>query len=154
MRPIINITPLIDVLLVLIIIFMVVAPLRPYSFKTRVPQEPKPDRREITNIQTIVAAIGPDGSVRLNSESGLGSIDDLTKLTERLRTIFDERNNNGDVSESFADAPERPYADRIERSVFVKAPKGAGYGRVAKLIDAVKSAGAFPIALQIDELEN
>lgn len=39
-RPNINVTPLIDVMLVLLIIFMVVSPLKPSSFKARVPAEP------------------------------------------------------------------------------------------------------------------
>ena len=43
-RPIINVTPLIDVLLVLLIIFMVVTPMRPSSFKARIPSKPISDR--------------------------------------------------------------------------------------------------------------
>ena len=52
-KPVINVTPLIDVLLVLLIIFMVVAPLKPSSFRARVPAEPLPATRQIDpNINT------------------------------------------------------------------------------------------------------
>ena len=43
--------------------------------------------------------------------------------------------------------------DGIERTVFIKAPKGMAYGKVVKVVDAVKLAGAAPISLQIDGLE-
>ncbi len=153
-KPIINVTPLIDVLLVLLIIFMVVAPLKPSSFKTRVPQNPTNDDRVRPNDRTLVAAVDKDGSIRLNKESGLGDTSDPSKLVDRLRDVFDKRQANNDISESFADDAGRPFTDRIERSVFIKAPKGTGYGKVAGLIDAVKMAGAYPISLQIDDLEN
>ena len=60
---------------------------------------------------------------------------------------------NGDVSDSFADDPNRPMTDRIERTVFIKAPRSLDYGSVARVVDAVKLAGAYPISLQIDDLE-
>lgn len=153
-KPAINVTPLIDVLLVLLIIFMVVAPLKPSSFKTRLPQEPRKDELAGVNDHVLVAAIQRDGSIRLNSESGLGSDADTSKLTDRLRKIFELRSENNDLAESATEDPGRPFADRVERSVFVKAPLGTEYGRVARLIDAVKSAGAYPISLQIENLEN
>jgi biopolymer transport protein ExbD len=40
----------------------------------------------------------------------------------------------------------------VPRAVFIKAPPNLDYGSVAKVVDAVKTAGADPIALQIDEL--
>ena len=45
-KPNINVTPLIDVLLVLLIIFMVVSPIKPTDFKTKIPQESKQDGAE------------------------------------------------------------------------------------------------------------
>ena len=152
-KPTINVTPLIDVLLVLLIIFMVVAPLKPSSFKTRVPQEPIEDAIVHPHPDTLVALVDKDGELRLNTESGLGDITDTSKLVTRLREVFDQRIANNDISESFADDSGRPFNDRIERSVFIKAPKGTGYGKVAGLIDAVKLAGAYPISLQIDGLD-
>jgi len=43
-------------------------------------------------------------------------------------------------------------AEKIEKTVFIKAPRSIDYGSVTKLIDAVKIAGANPISLQIDDL--
>ena len=60
---------------------------------------------------------------------------------------------NGSVSTSFASDPERPVSDLAERTVFIKAPRSLDYGSVARVVDAVKMAGAFPISLQIDDLE-
>ncbi len=45
-----------------------------------------------------------------------------------------------------------PEADKIEKTVFIKAPRSIDYGKVAKLIDAVSLSGANPISLQIDDL--
>lgn len=151
-RPNINVTPLIDVLLVLLIIFMVVAPLKPSGFNTRVPNEQSRDARVVTHPDTLVASLENDGSIRLNQESGLGTSIDASKLTERLKLVFEQRIANGDISDSIADAPDRPMSDRIERTVFIRAPRAAGYGQVARIVDAVKVAGAFPISLQIDDL--
>ncbi|MEP6944635.1 MAG: biopolymer transporter ExbD [Acidobacteriota bacterium] len=152
-KPHVNVTPLIDVLLVLLIIFMVVAPMKPSSFKARIPQEPTNDDRTDPNTNTLVATLARDGSLSLNREHDLGTVDDPSKLIERLRSAFAERIANGSVSTTYAEEPDRPIGDRIERTVFIKAPHAAGYGEVAKLVDAVKTAGAFPINLQIDDLQ-
>lgn len=152
-KPHINVTPLIDVLLVLLIIFMVVAPLKPSSFKTRTPPEPqKYDSAEI-NPKTLIVFIGADSSLKLNKETGMGTVNEASSLIKRLMEVFDQRIANGDVSESFADDPTRPTKDRIERTVFIKAPRSLDYGSVANVLDAVKTAGAFPISLQIDDLD-
>ena len=151
-KPNINVTPLIDVLLVLLIIFMVVTPLKPSSFKTRIPSEQRANDPGKTNPKTLVVMIGEDSSIRLNDGSGKGTVDDSGALISRLKEIFADRIENGDVSDSFADSADRPMTDRIERAVFIKAPRAIGYGRVARAVDAVKVAGAFPISLQIDDL--
>ena len=150
--PHINVTPLIDVLLVLLIIFMVITPLKTSSFKARIPHKSEMPAHVPPYPDTLVAAI-EQGSLRLNKEDGLGTPDDPRLLVERLQDIFRQREANGNVSSVFADDPERPQTDRIERTVFVKAPTSLDYGSVAKVIDAVKMAGAYPISLQIDDLE-
>lgn len=152
-RPNINVTPLIDVLLVLLIIFMVVTPLKPSSFKARVPAEEKNVSEVQPNINTLAVILAADSSIKLNNESSLGNANDTEKLIERLRTVFNERISNGNVSDSFASDPNRPFNDRIERTVFIKAPRSIGYGTVARVVDAVKLAGAYPISLQIDHLD-
>jgi len=151
-KPNINVTPLIDVLLVLLIIFMVVSPLKPNGFKARIPAESKNDPNVAVNINTLVAVVENDGSLRLNNESNLGTTTDTATLTKRLQSVLAARIESGQISERFADDAERPPSDRIERTVFIKAPRTAGYGEVARVVDAVKLAGAFPISLQIDDL--
>ena len=136
-RPEINVTPLIDVLLVLLIIFMVVAPIRPSGFNTRIPSEPSKDARVDVNPDTLVVSYLPNSEIRLNNETVAATIEITESLTVRLREVFAQRRANLND----------------QRTVFIKAPKELNYGDVVKLIDAVKAAGADPISLQIDDLE-
>lgn len=152
-KPHINVTPLIDVLLVLLIIFMVVAPLKPSSFKARVPAESENIDPVTENPKTLVVIVAADSTLKLNKEIGMGTVDDPSNLVSRLRDVFSKRIANGDVSEMFADDSDRPTADKIERTVFIKAPSSIDYGSVARVVDAVKLSGAYPISLQIDHLE-
>ena len=151
-RPEINVTPLIDVLLVLLIIFMCVTPLKPKSFHARIPSEPINDGGQ-PDPRSLAVVIGNDHSLMLNAEKGLGSTDDTDKLIERLKAVFADRVTNGDVSATFGETPGRPFDDKAERTVFIKAPKTLDYGSVARVVDAVKLAGAYPISLQIDRLD-
>ncbi len=62
-KPVINITPLIDILLVLLIIFMVIAPLKPHRFEVSLPSdkqggEPHP--------LTLIVTVNPDQTLKLN----------------------------------------------------------------------------------------
>lgn len=143
-RPEINVTPLIDVLLVLLIIFMIVTPIKPSTFKTKIPQEPTRDPRITTNPDTLIVIIDKDENLSLNKEAGLGMVSDPQKMIDRLRFIFEKRTENYALSAS-GDAV-------IPRHVFIKAPRELDYGSVAKVVDAVKMSGADPIALQIDDL--
>ena len=148
-KPQINVTPLIDVLLVLLIIFMVITPTKPSAFKARVPAEPKNDLIAEPNPKTIVISVGQDSSLTLNREVPAATVQDPAKLIERLETIFDERARNFVYAESAAgDA-----TTRVERTVFIKAPKNLSYGSVARVVDAVKVGGGDPISLQIDDLQ-
>jgi len=152
-KPDINVTPLIDVLLVLLIIFMVVTPLKPSTFKARIPSNTDHDGPIIPNPDTLIVFIGADSSLKLNKQIELGTVNVPSTLIDRLKNVFAERIVNGNVSASFADDPNRPTNDRIERMVFIKAPRSLDYGSVANVVDAVKLAGAYPISLQIDDLE-
>lgn len=152
-KPTINVTPLIDVLLVLLIIFMVVAPLRPSSFKTRIPSEGSDLSNGDPNPLLLVAAIESDGSLSLNSQREVGTAADPSKLTERLRKVFAERKASVQDSIASSKDPEPSGDVSVERTVFVKAPRNASYGAVAAVIDAVKLSGAYPIGLRIDGLQ-
>ena len=84
-EPYINVTPLIDVLLVLLIIFMVVTPLKPSRFKADIPtqRDPNEDLSKLKpNPLTLVVSIAPDLSIKLNAES-LGSVNDTAPLAQR-----------------------------------------------------------------------
>ncbi len=151
-KPNINVTPLIDVLLVLLIIFMIVSPVKPTDFKAKIPQEPK----EIANINphpdTLVVIINADSTLRLNTENNHGSVQNSAKLTERLTQIFRERTENRAYAEDKTARTDLSEDEKIQKTVFIKAPRPLDYGSVVKVIDAVKIAGASPISLQIDDL--
>jgi biopolymer transport protein ExbD len=150
-KPIINVTPLIDVLLVLLIIFMVAVPLRPHRFIARLPSPPlqhadKPD------IRTLVVIVGLDRTIHLNGLSDMGTLDDLSKLTTRLVELFAERTRNRVYRDDMMARTDLPDEDRIEKTVFIRAPRSLSYGEVARLIDALKGTGASSIGLQLDGL--
>lgn len=147
-KPQINVTPLIDVLLVLLIIFMVVTPLKPSVFEAKIPAEPDRDITVSPDPRTIVVSIKSDSTLRLNRDDLAVSVDDPKLLIEQLSIVFEQRT----VNQVFADDPAGQLA-RIEKTVFIKAPRGLDYGSVAKVVDAVKTAGANPVSLQIDGLE-
>jgi biopolymer transport protein ExbD len=143
--PYINVTPLIDVLLVLLIIFMVVTPLKPSRFEAKIPTEPDPnqDMSQIKpNPLTLVVSISSDLQLKLNQD-GMGSVNDTAPLSSRLSGLFDQRKR---------DRAFRTGTEEVEKTVFVKAPRSLKYGDVVKVIDAIKGAGANPVGLQIDDL--
>lgn len=143
--PHINVTPLIDVLLVLLIIFMVITPLKPSRFEAKVPAEPKDMQQQIIkpNPLTLVVAINKETKgITLNNDP-YGDVSDTEKLSNKLREIFKERENQGAFREG---------TNEVEKTLFIKSPKSVHYGDVVKVIDAVKLAGAEPIGLQIDDL--
>jgi biopolymer transport protein ExbD len=151
-KPIINVTPLIDILLVLLIIFMVVSPLKPTAFEAKIPQEPKDIDNVEVNDKSLVVALESDLSLRLNDEKNLGTVENTEKLVEKLKTVFRERKENGVFSENAISDNNLSSDEKIEKTVFIKASRGTDYGSVAKVIDAVKLSGANPISLQIDGL--
>lgn len=151
-KPVINVTPLIDVLLVLLIIFMVVSPLKPTAFEAKVPQPPKDTAMANANPYTLIVALENDSSLRLNAEKNLGTPDETERLVEKLKTVFNERKENGVYSAKAVLDDNLTEDEKIEKTVFIKAPRAADYGKVAKIIDAVKLSGAHPISLQIDDL--
>ena len=152
-EPVINVTPLIDVLLVLLIIFMVAAPLKPHKFNAKLPAPPD-DRVLPPNINTLVVAIEADRSLRLNGLTDMGTVDDPAKLQAKLIWLFAERTKNRAYRADMATRTDLPDPVRIEKTVFIKAPRTIPYGEVARLIDGLKGAGAEPIGLQLDGLNN
>jgi len=115
----INMTPMIDVLLVLIIIFMVITPLTPAGLRTLVPQPP--DAGEHGSSTDIVVTVERDGSIRLNAERI-----ELLALHERLSRIYQAR---GDAV------------------LFVRGDERLEFRQVAAVIDIAKGAGLQRVAL-------
>lgn len=145
--PNINVTPLIDVLLVLLIIFMIISPLKPSRFEAKVPAEPKDEQNvevKPNPLSLVISIEKSTNAVKLNTDS-IGDSSDTKPLTDRLAQIFKDRTNEGVF---------RQGTNEIEKTVFIKAPKSIPYGEVVKVIDGAKLAGAQPIGLQIDDLSD
>ena len=153
-EPYINVTPLIDVLLVLLIIFMVVTPLKPSRFKADIPtqRDPNEDLSQLKpNPLTLVVTISPDLQLKLNQDN-MGSVNDTAALAQRLSQVFAQRKDQRAYKVGMETRTELKDDDRIEKTVFVKAPRSTKYGDVVKVIDAIKGAGANPVGLQVDDL--
>lgn len=151
--PHINVTPLIDVLLVLLIIFMVASPLKPARFLAKVPSKPDYEIPVIVNDKMLVVTIKHDRSLMLNGLVNMGSVDDTSKLSETLANLFQQRRENHMYRDEMIARRDVPEDLRIETTVFIKAPRSISYGEVARVVDGVKGAGASPLGLQIDNLD-
>ena len=151
-KPNINVTPLIDVLLVMLIIFMVAAPLRPERFLTKVPAQPDRDLSIDSNPLTLVVTINSDRSLMLNQKTDMGSVNDTSKLSTTLADVFQQRKLNHAYKYELRDRADLPEDTRIERTVFIRAPRALPYADVVRVLDGIKGAGASPIGLQIDDL--
>ncbi|MBX3243488.1 MAG: biopolymer transporter ExbD [Acidobacteria bacterium] len=148
-RPDINVTPLIDVLLVLLIIFMIITPEKSASMNARVPSEPKNIKNVLPDPLTLIVSINDDSSITLNSTPLEASVSSPDALISKLSEVFTERTRKIVYANTNEGEPRR-----IEKTVFIKAPSSIDYGSVAKVIDAVRMAGAEPISLQIDNIPN
>ncbi len=152
-RPFINVTPLIDVLLVLLIIFMVASPLKPARFEAKLPSDRKPEPGVQAPIDVLVVTIKPDLQLKLNGLDEMGSVNDTSKLSAKLADVFRRREENRAYRLGMETGDDLPDEERIERTVFIKAPRSILYGDVAKVIDGIKGAGAKPVGLQLDNLD-
>ena len=151
-KPFINVTPLIDVLLVVLIIFIVASPLKPHRFAAKLPAEPDRTVPLEPDIRTLVVTIEPDLTLKLNSLTDMGTVDDTGKLSTKLVSLFQERKKNRVYRDGMLTRIDVPEEYRIEKTVFIKAPRSISYGDVAKVIDGIKGAGADPVGLQLDGL--
>jgi biopolymer transport protein ExbD len=121
-------TPMIDVLLVLIIIFMVITPLTPKGLETLVPQPPPPNAQQQPQDQrTVVIVIDKDRTMHINQE-----LTTEATLGPRLEEIF---------------------KTRAERLVFVKGDPDLEYRYVATAIDIAHGVGIDRVGLMTAKVE-
>jgi biopolymer transport protein ExbD len=143
--PTINVTPLIDVLLVLLIIFMIITPVKPSKFEAKVPAEPKKQDNLVVepNPLSLVVTVNPaNRTIQLNQQPA-GTIEEPAALSDILKAEFSKREREN---------TRNAITGETEKTLFIKSPTTVKYGDVVKIIDAVKGAGAKPIGLQIDDL--
>jgi len=118
----INITPYIDILLVLLIIFMVIQPTTQFQLPARAPDKStRDDSRAVQQPNIIVVSV--DDEFRLSINSQPVSFPDLG------RTLFDILNA------------------RADRTIYIKGPADLPFGDVVRIIDIAKGAGAGDIGL-------
>src|SRR6266404_9373092 len=125
--PYINVTPLIDVLLVLLIIFMVITPLKPSRFQADIPtqRDPNEDLSKLKpNPLTLVVSISPDLQLKLNQDA-IGSVNDTGPLSQKLTQVFQQRKVQRAYRVGMETRTDLPEEERIEKTVFVKAPRAA-----------------------------
>jgi len=124
----INMTPMIDVLLVLIIIFMVITPLTPKGLEALVPQPPPPGQKQtLSDQRTVEIVIDANHHMQINSEDT-----DEANMGNRLTEIF---------------------KTRAERVVFVKGDPSIDFSYVAKAIDIAHGAGIDKVGLMTAKVE-
>ncbi len=126
--PEMNVTPLVDVVLVLLIIFMVITPLMAKQFwvalpdKPEEPAQPKPSEPS----EPIVVTVTREGDVRINRE-----VVPDAEFKERLRRVL---------------------AAKGERTIFFDAHDEAPFARASQALDMARGAGAATIAVATDPM--
>jgi biopolymer transport protein ExbD/biopolymer transport protein TolR len=127
----INVTPLIDVLLVLLIIFMVIVPVTPKGLDTLIPQPPKNKTNDTPNDRTIVVQVLSNGAAEPSYKINETAFN-KSQIEPQLQAIF---------------------ATRQEKVMFVKGDKDLDFSKIAEVIDFGHQAEVDNIGLITPRVE-
>jgi len=129
-EPAMNVTPLVDVVLVLLIIFMVVTPLLSKNFWVHLPRQEKeeiqPEQLQDDPMPPLVLRVASDHSLQVN-----GAVIGLEELSDRLKRMF---------------------AARDDHILFFDADDDTDYGFAVEVLDQARDGGAVTIAPLVEGL--
>jgi biopolymer transport protein TolR len=125
----INVTPMVDIMLVLLIIFMVVTPLLQSGVSVAIPKEMKNPEvdKAIIKESSVVVAITADNQYYVGKDKI-----DLTELKDKINKAMENKQPD-------------------ERIVYIKSDVGADYGSVVEVINTIRQAGIDQIGLVADK---
>ena len=119
----INITPLVDIVLVLLIIFMVITPLLQMGYDVKVPPKATVDQPQ-SQVDQVIVSLTPQNQIFLNKQQVTAA-----QLAQQL----------GDI-----------LKNRRDKTVFFSGDDGSSYGEVIKVMDIVRNAGAKNLGIVLE----
>ena len=124
----INVTPMVDIMLVLLIIFMVITPMLQKGVSVDMAKATNPrEMREADQDDAVVVAVARDGKIYLGADQLL-----VDRLGERIQDLL---------------------AAKVDKTVYVKSDRRAKYGGVVDVVDTVRSAGVDTLGLLTDKVD-